>query len=211
KYEFFYQTTNLERQNNEGLQNLDGQLLHFELLNQELISKKEQEVNGLYEALSKQKALLQEKDGLFQAQRNLKKLVDDRESFQSKLDELLADEDQIKALDKKVQDYEYCLLNFKDKLDRRSEIEERLKTSKVSLLEMNQSFESSSKQLDVLNNEIVEVEKEFLKQDEFRETVADYRLILSLNRLKADIDINNKRISDGEIHVNKAAEDKQKV
>src|SRR5690606_12177749 len=123
KYEFFYQTTNLERQNNEALQNLDGQLLHFEMVSQELISKKEQEVEELYKALSKQKALLQEKDALFQAQQNLKKLVDDQESLQSELNKLLASENQIKALDKKVQEYEYCILNFKDKLNRKSEIE----------------------------------------------------------------------------------------
>jgi len=211
KYEFFYQTTNLERQNNEALQNLDGQLLHFEMVSQELISKKEQEVEELYKALSKQKALLQEKDVLFQAQQNLKKLVDDQESFQSELNKLLASENQIKALDKKVQEYEYCILNFKDKLNRKSEIEQKLRNSNESLLSMNQSFDSYCKQLDELNAEFIEAQTEFLRLDEFKETVSDYKLILSLNQLKVDHDVIEKRISDGEAVVNNTTEGKQEA
>lgn len=211
KYEFFYQTTNLERKNNEELQHLEGQLLHFDAVNKEGISLKEQQVLDLSEALNSHIKLVAEKDLLFQAQRSLKKLTDDREGIQSKLVTHLEDEDRIKELDKKVQDYEYCLLHFKDHLSRKGELERGMKTSEDQLVGLNQSFESHTNSLEQLNHELVDVQSEFLKQDEYKDIVADYKLIRSLSRLKADKGINDKRIAEGEKHVEKAQVAKQEA
>src|SRR5690606_28977375 len=87
----------------------------------------------------------------------------------------------------------------------------QLKISNNSLSTLNQSFEFCCQQLEKLNLEVKVVQAEFLKLDEYKETVADYRLILSLKQLMVDSQIVEKRIGEGEVYVSKTLGERQKA
>ena len=208
KYEYYYQTLNLEKKNNDALQNLNGQLSHYVQLNQELISLKEAEVKKLEETNNQLKIQILEKDLLYKEQQNLKNLYDERKQLQEKLDDLVAAEEDIQKLEKKLRDYEYCLVHFKDLLKRKQEIGQTIQEKKAELERHTQSYDANIASLEVLEKEGIKIKSDFQKQDIHKESVADYQLALSLMELKAEKEQLEKRILDGQVYVDKVAKDR---
>src|SRR5690606_14250141 len=105
KYEFYYQTLNLEKRNNDLVQNLNGQLSHYTSINQELVSLKEVEVKSFFDRHNEYKIKILEKETLFQKQLELKNLYDEQAILQENLHSLKLQEERIAGLEKKVNDY----------------------------------------------------------------------------------------------------------
>lgn len=208
KYEFFYQTASLERKNNESLQNLKGQLSHYDNLIKEVIDEKEIEVQQLKEESDRKKLHLFAEEKLYQVQLKEKKLYDDRTSYQQQLSLLLETGSDIEKLDKRVQDYEYCQLHFKSKLERKEEVEGSIKKQSNFLDESLRLFNECSTELEALTKEQEGVELEYKKQEKYKELAIDYKHILSLIQIRADEEKLKKRIEEGQIYVDKGAKEK---
>ena len=203
KYEFFYQTASLEKKNNEAIQNLKGRLSHFESATQELINEKEILVTELAESLDKEKAILKEQKTAAGEQELLKKLFEDLESSRKQLDHLKADEKLYAQQAKKISDYDYCHRHFKDSLNRKRELEESVSRRKKAIIELKGSYDTCCRELEELQNQSVQVSEAFLKQDEQKEVLNDYRLILQLLQLKEGIAALTSRITLGQLEVDK--------
>src|SRR5690606_8594059 len=199
KYEFFYQTSSLERRNNEALQNLKGQLSHYDHLMKEIIDKRETEVKQLKEELDQKRLYLHGEEKLYEAQLKEKKLFDDRAFYLKQLNGLLETGSDIEQLDKKAQDYEYCQLHFKNRLERKQEVETLIKKHTDSSDELVRLFNECCSALELLTREQKEVELEYKKQEEYKELAIEYKHILSLIQLRADKIKLKKRIEDGQI------------
>lgn len=208
KYEFFYQTASLERKNNENLQNLKGQLSHYDNLIKEVIDENEIQVQQLKEELDRKRLHLLAEEKLYQVQLKEKKLYDDRTSYQQQLDLLLVTGSDIEQLDKKVQDYEYCQLHFKNKLERKEEVEGSIKKQRIFLDESLHLFNECSAELGILTKEQEGIELEYKKQEKYKELAIDYKHILSLIQIRADEEKLKKRIEEGQIYVDKEAKEK---
>lgn len=204
KFEFFYQTTALEKKNNETIQNLNGQLSHFELTTKELIAEKEIQVKELSESLEKQKIALQEKEKVLKEQEELKKLFEELESSRSSLNNLLSEETLYEQHSKKIKDYEFCLLHFKDNLKRKDEIETSIESRKKVISELDAVYNTCCRELASLEENSSTIKAEFLKQDEYKEIWNDYQHLLSLVILKAETEQLNLRISSGQVFVDTA-------
>lgn len=211
KYEFFYQTASLERKNNENLQNLKGQLSHYDNLIKEVIDEKEIEVQQLKEELDRKKLHLLAEEKLYQAQLKEKKLYDDRNSYKQQLDLLLEAGSDIEQLDKKIQDYEYCQLHFKNRLERKAEVEASIKKQSNSLDESLRLFNECSAELESLIREQEGIELEYKNQEKYKELAIDYKHILSLIQIKADEEKLKKRIEEGQVYVDKEAKEKEAI
>jgi len=208
KYEFFYQTASLERKNNEALQNLKGQLSHYDKLIKEVIEEKEKEVQELKKELDQKKLYLHAEEKLYQAQLKEKKLYDDRALYLQQLEALLETGSVVEQLDKRVQDYEYCQLHFKNKLERKQEVEESIKKQNNFLDESMRLFNECCTEIDSLTKEQEGIEIEYKKQEKYKELAIDYKHILSLIQLRVDKEKLKKRIEEGQIYVDKAAKEK---
>lgn len=208
KYEFFYQTANLERKNNESLENLKGRLSHYDHLVKEVIDESEIKVGQLKEDLDRKKLQLSSEEELYQAQLKEKKLHDDRSSYLQQLEVLQETGLDIEGLDRKVQDYEYCQLHFKSKLEHKRQIEGSIKKQKNFLNESLQLYKDCSTELESLTKEQEEIEKEYKNQEKYKELAVDYSHILSLIQIKADEEKLRKRIKEGQIYVDKGAKEK---
>ena len=187
KYEFFYQTASLEKKNNEAIQNLKGRLSHFEAATQELIDEKEILVKELSEGLEEQKEILKQQKTAAAEQESLKKLFEDLESSRKQLGNLLADEKLYEQHAKKISDYDYCHRHFKDSLNRKKELEDSINQRRNTILNLKASYDTCCGELDELQKQSILVNEAFLKQDEQKEVLNDYRLILQLLQLKEGI------------------------
>jgi exonuclease SbcC len=211
KYEFFYQTASLERKNNDNLQNLKGQLSHYDNLIKEAIEVKENDVRQLKEDLDRKKLHLLEEEKLYQAQLKEKKLYDDRTSYQQQLDVLLEAGSDIERLDKMAHDYEYCQLHFKSKLERKQEVEISIKKQRSFLDESRQLLNGCSADLESLTKEQEGIEQEYKQQEKYKELAADYKHILSLIKIKADELRLKRRIEEGQMYVDSAAKERKAI
>src|SRR5690606_9922698 len=149
-----------------------------------------------------------EKDLLYKEQQDLKRLYDEKSAFQAELERMIVKEDSIHRLEKKVKDYEYCNLHFRDSLKRKNEAERSIEARKQELELHLQAYDANSNQLLLLENEGVKIKSEFIKQDHYRELVSDYEMLLSMMELELEIQQLRKRIADGQLHVNRAAEER---
>src|SRR5690606_15643360 len=110
KYEFFEQTVSLQKKNDELLSQLAGQLSHYEEVNSEWIEEKKQLVARKKEEVDALNRQLEERRLQIQAQEKLKDLFDELLKAGEHLELLLAKEEEITTLEKKLDDYEYCFL-----------------------------------------------------------------------------------------------------
>jgi exonuclease SbcC len=211
KYEFFYQTASIERKNNGNLQNLKGQLSHYDNLIKEVIEEKETEVQQIKEDLDRKKLHLFEEEKLYQAQLKEKKLYDDRTSYQQQLDVLLEAGSEIERLDKMAHDYEYCQLHFKSKLERKHEVEISIKKQRNILNESRQLLDECSADLESLTKEQDGIEQEYKQQEKYKGLAADYKHILSLIQIKADELRLKRRIEEGQVYVDSAAKERKAI
>ncbi len=211
KYEFFYQTSSLERKNNEALQNLKGQLSHYDYLMKEVIDQRETDVKQLKEELDQKRLYLHAEEKLYEAQLKEKRLFDDQASYLKQLKGLLEAGADIEQLDKKAQDYEYCQLHFRNRLERKQEVENFIKKHKDSSDELVRLFNECCSSLELLTKEQEEVESEYKKQEKYKELAIEYKHILSLTQIRTDKIRLKKRIEDGQIYVNKAVVEKTAI
>ena len=209
KFEFFYQTTALEKKNNEAKQNLSGQLSHFALTTRELISEKEIQVKGLSQSLEKQRTVLHEKEKVLKEQEGLKKLFEDLEVSHKNLNDLLSNEPQYEQFSKKIKDYEYCLRHFKDSLRQKDELKASVELRKKGIGDLDDLYDTCCRELVSLEENNLVVKTEFLKQDEYKEIWNDYQHLLSLIKLKTNTEELSQRISSGQVFVDKALADKK--
>ncbi|NEU10076.1 AAA family ATPase [Flavihumibacter sp. R14] len=208
KYEFFFQTASLDKKNNEAIQNLKGRLSHYEAATQELIAEKELLVKELSDSLKQQRDLLTEQKTEADKQEARKKLFDDLELSRRQLTTMLADEQRHEEYSRKISDYDYCQKHFKDNLSRKKELEISISKRRQAIVELTSSYNTCCTELDELQKASVVINEAFLKQDEQKEILNDYRLILQLLQLKDSIGILKSRTDQGQMHVDRALAEK---
>ncbi|WP_207421127.1 AAA family ATPase [Desertivirga brevis] len=201
KYEFFYQTTALEKKNNEALQNLEGRLAHYAQVSQDGIEQQEKAVAELLLQLEGARAKLLEAEEQLQIQQALKKLFEDLENQKLKLARLLQDEEYYGGLAKKIKDYDFCLGNFRDGLKRKKELQADISHRAALIVQNQERLDKSSKELASLEQRFDLVKLEYQKQEERTQLVGDYRLLKSIKALGAEIEKQAQRLIDGKPHI----------
>jgi exonuclease SbcC len=208
KYEFFLQTASLDKKNNEAIQNLKGKLSHYEVATEEFIAEKQVLVKELSESLQKQRDLLAQQKTEAAKLEARKKLFDDLELSRRQIATMLADEQRYEEYSRKISDYDYCQKHFKDNLNRKKELGISISKRKQAIVELTNSFNTCCAELDKLQKQSIVINEAFLKQDEQKEILNDYRLILQLLQLKDSIGLLRSRIAQGQTHVDRALAEK---
>ena len=211
KYEFFYQVTALEKKNNELIQHLSGQLAHYEQINSESIKVREQQVTKLNEDLNLQKAEVLKKEKHAKEQEALKKLFEELEVQRSALAGLLQHEEKFSRYSKKIKDYEYCLLHFKERLNRKKELDTDISKRKALIIQSSDSLEKSTIELEKLEKRFEEVKLDQQKQEERRLLVEDYHHLLSLKSVRSELSNQKERLKSGQPYLEKALAEKSKA
>ena len=208
KYEFFYQTAGLEKKNNESLQNLKGQLVHYERISPELIAERESLVSALSDNLALKRTELSIKEEELRKQTELKRLFEELAIRREHLKKLLEHEQDYSNRAKKIRDYEFCLHNFKEGLNRKKGLQNDI-TQRISLIEeSNKILDRLNAQLAELQNRAEEIKLDLQKQEERRLLTDDYRLIISLKEVQEELQKQKQRLEQGKPHIDKALADK---
>lgn len=201
KFEFFLQTASLDRKNKDAVQHLQGQLKHFEAIDKASLDEKEEGLKRLQEFLTAQQEEIAKKREEYQKLSALKKQIDQQGAIQDELEKLLIRESEIFAIENRVREYEYCLIHFKDKLNRKADLESAIKQETDRYQCTQQQIQENTQALEQARQELEQVQAEYLRQDEYKDQVADYETILHLHSLEKEQVKLKERIEKGQEHV----------
>lgn len=201
KYEFFHQTANLERKNKDAIHVLQGQLLQFESIEKAYLDEKELRLRQIETSLKEQREILHKKTKELEALTLQKRQFDQKDELQKELDELLGREENVLELEKKVKDYEYCIIHFKDKLSRREEFESSLRQYAQQVDQAQQKKKEIEESLLLVKQELEAAHAEYMRQEEYKDQVFDYTSFIRINSLEKSLGQIQNRIESGEIHV----------
>lgn len=201
KYEFFHQTANLERKNKDAIHVLQGQLLQFESIEKAYLDEKELRLRQIETSLKEQREILHKKTKELEALTLQKRQFDQKDELQKELDELLGREENVLELEKKVKDYEYCIIHFKDKLSRREEFESSLRQYAQQVDQAQQKKKEIEESLLLVKQELETAHAEYMRQEEYKDQVFDYTSFIRINSLEKSLGQIQNRIESGEIHV----------
>jgi len=211
KYEFFYQTTSLEKRNNEKIQHLTGQLANYNEVKEEFIKEKEQTVAKLFDFLVAGKKNLEEKEKLVNDQQELKKLFQELTEQKSRLETLLERKEEFQSQSKKINDYEYCIRNFKEGLNRSKDLARDIEKRSEVLLDSNSKLKLLTDELSSLEQKFEQLKQSYQQQNERRFLLEDYNTQLALLKVKDEINTLKIRIEKGRPHLEKASSDKAEL
>ena len=198
KYELYYKVVAIEKKNSERIQNIEGQWLQLDEANPEKIEAEEETLKTLEaEALLLNKDFQKKQKTELELQK-LKELFEKTAAQKSELEKLESKEQSYQKLELKINEYEYCLLNFKDLLARRREevkrveiSESELKSHREQLHLIKSNLESEEKSFQKLKQEFDN--REILKQqsEELQKTARVKTLEKGVKQLREQINEND--------------------
>jgi DNA repair protein SbcC/Rad50 len=211
KFEFDSKVTSLESKNNAQKQNLEGQLQQLgevdpEQVNQYTIRLTELKLE--IERLSKQSSENQKKEAEI---RQLQDLVRKKEDNQKKLNVLNEKLPEIQLLEKKIADYEYCLIHFKNLFDSAD-----LGTKKVQQLIEKMGIEtlnlkSAEDQIAASEQSYAALKVAFDGRDMLRQQVDELEKLIRLAELKQLVIHSEDRIKKGDDYIQNASSSIEKL
>lgn len=204
KYEFFQQTSSLERKNNESLQLLRGQLAFFDNVTKEHVEASKQQVSVLENSLVALKVELSQKEVKVQELAALKRLFDELKDAQVLHNILSSKAAEYEVLKNRVSDYEYCERHFKPDLVRLEELRQGIRKREESLLDYQQKLKISDTQLMELQQEHANIVLKYSQLDDLKQKRNDYETGISILQLKEDITKLKERITKGRDFVQRA-------
>ena len=156
KYELFYQVASIEKKNKEKQFNIEGQLLQIDETSPEIIEAEESTLKGLEAEAVLLNRDFQKKQKIELELQKLKELFEKTAAQKSVFEKLESEEQSYQKLESRINEYEYCLLNFKDLLARRREGVTRVEISESEL-------KSHREQLNLIKSKLENEEETFQK------------------------------------------------
>lgn len=201
KFEFSVQTSILEKKNNEAIQNLNGQLLHLTQTTQEAILELENQVKILEPIVENYKNKIVDKENEINQQEFTKRLFSDLANSKQQLVILLKNQQNQEQKSQKIKNYEYCNLNFKDIFVRKTECANNISSYKKNIDDLKDTHRICCESYAETEKKQISINAQFLKIDNFKQEVQDYKHLLELFiKNKETIELN-ARVKKGKILV----------
>jgi DNA repair protein SbcC/Rad50 len=198
KYELYYKIVSLETKNNQQIQNLEGQLQQLGEINPDQIKEAEASLLVLkreIETKTRELTLRQEEENKLQ---KLKELVVKIQETEQNLSRLKSQEPAFIQLDKNIQEYEYCRLNFQNLFESAKEIANKINQFHQNIAKDNTSLAETARLLLELEKSFEQLKKDFEAREGLKLQVDEVSKIAKLHELDAAGKQLHERIVKGE-------------
>ncbi len=205
RFELFYKVTSLETRNNAQKQMLEGQLKQLGEIDPEQmirLTEKLVEVKLEIDKLKEQIAGDQKKEAEL---KNLFELVRKRDENSVKLKALDEKAPEIQVLEKKITDYEYCLIHFKNLFDasdlslkKIQQLDEKIKSETLNL-------KKSEDQILVADQTFSFVKMAYDQREKLKQQAEELEKLIRLTELKQLVILSEERIKNGNVFVEQSS------
>ncbi len=204
KFELFYKVASLETKNNAQKQTLEGQLKQLgELDPEQMISftAKLEELKTEIRELNLQITENQKKDAEL---RQLLELVRKRDENQVKLKLLNEKSTEIQGLGKRITDYEYCVIHFKNLFDASDSALKKIQqlSEKIQLDTLN--LQKAEDQIAAANQVFETMKLDYEQRENLKKQADELDKLIRLNELKQLVNLAEERIKKGDVFVAQA-------
>ncbi|HEU19218.1 MAG TPA: hypothetical protein ENO00_07570 [Deltaproteobacteria bacterium] len=196
KFDLYNKVRALEVKNNEKKENIEGGLGQLGDVDEETIAKREKELSACTEELEKAEKHYKEKQKAEKEQDKLKELFDKVTEQQAALKELKKQEKTYREREKQVKRYEYCQLNFKGLLQRKSELEKEINEEKETIEENKKELARISDELKKDRKKFQEIKKEYNNREQYKRQSEELNKILEVKKLNEEIAELKKRLEE---------------
>ncbi len=187
KYDLYDKTIILERENNEKLHNLEGQLLQIgETKPEDIAALKKQidENQGSLDTLAGELKTTQERD---KALEEMKKLAADLQKQKVKLTELQNKEVKFSNLEKEVKEYEALYLAFHSELEQLGILDSALKKQSDNLTSKKEEFKGLSDESSARQDDLEGLKPGYEKRDDLLRLAEEIKKLAQITSLEEAI------------------------
>lgn len=211
KFELYYKVVSLENKNNSQKENLDGQLKQLGAIDPEQIKLYDEQLTQLRTEIGHLQKSLTDQQKQELEWKKLQELAGKLEDIQQKLKQLKDREPEFAALEKAIQNYEQCLVQFKSQLD-------ALAQSDKKIIQKTELIEKEAIHLKKAEEEIAHSEMEFAalkeaydRRDLLKQQADELVKMARLNILQTAVLTDQERIGKGELILAKTTESLEKL
>jgi exonuclease SbcC len=206
RYELFYKVASLESKANLQKQNIEGSLQQLGEITAEQITATEQKLVEIQSAIAGKVTELSSQQAEESLQRRIKDIASKITLYQQQLQTLKQKEAEITSLEKRLADFEFCLMNFKGLLNSIASVNENISHIKTNIANDESEFDKIKLQLRELEADFEGTRLAYDNREQLKQKAEE------LSKVANIIDLNDRhknfleRISKGEKLVTETSE-----
>ena len=209
KFEFYNETTALERSNNEQKYDLEGQLKNYESVSEQALQEKQEDVSKMQAQYGNEEKKLRAKEDEL---KKLDKLKEDHADLKEKeraYDQLEAEKQKFDKRENELVTYEKAERVFKHLLEQKNRIQQSLNKRRSEHAEKAQQLGEIEVQLKNQKQKLAETEGQYKNIDHKKDQKADYERWVQVLEANEAIAARSERIENGRKAVEKVKQEKE--
>ncbi len=202
KYELFHQVKSLEAKNNGELQNLKGRLEQIGELSSENVEILSQQQLKIKEELLVKTKNQHELDSSLKTLEKQKENKHKLEISKTKIEKLKFQEKEIQLLEVNLQQFEYCLIHFKNTLDSIQTLKNKCEDLQIKQSKDKVSYQILTQELSDLQSKLKEIESDFKNLDALKLEQESILKIREIFKIDTTLSSQSDRLKKGETSTN---------
>ena len=198
KFELDGKVSSLENKNNAQKQNLEGQLQQLGTIDPNQVTVFQKKLEELKTEIGQLNLKISENQKQEAELKQLSDLFAKKEETTKKLELLTSQLPGIESLEKKIADFEYCLIRFKPILDSINASAQKIQLLEKKIGEENQSLKRAEEQINVIEELFAKVKTEYENREKLRQKAEELDKLIRLAELLHLVEQAEIRLRKGE-------------
>lgn len=211
KFELFYKVVSLESKNNQQIQSLQGQMLQLGDIHPEQIKTHENSLTELKIHIEEKTKQLKHQQILEEQFRKQKELTEKIDLTTVTLEKLKTQEPEYVLLEKTIQEYEYCLLNFRNLLESLQKSTEKITLQENNIQTDQETLTKTQKQLNELEERFLSLKSDYEGRETHKQQAEEYEKIAHILELEQTCQQIQQRLKNGEKFITETEEKMEKL
>jgi exonuclease SbcC len=201
KYDLLWKVYELEKDNNNNISRLNGLLENLQDISKDAITQKEKEKSDAEINKNKLNQDLVKLDAEFKKMENTRQMFDELTIKQSEYEKLAESEKTIQKLNEDLKKYNICILNFKNPLDRKSNLNQQLKLSNDLKKQLGEKIDKANTQKEITDQQLFELKQQFDQIDKYKTENEEIKKLISIKKTDLELPHLEKQIEKNEINL----------
>ena len=198
RFELDAKAASLEAKNNAQKQNLEGQLQQLGAVDPEQQNALQEKLESLKKEIEALNLKLAKQQKVEAEQKQLHELIIKKEETQVKLTEFTRRLPETELLEKKIANYEYCLIHFKNVLESQKSAAQKIELLDKNIAEESLKLKLSEEQIGVVEKQFEAVKTEYDKRELLRQKAEELEKLVRLADLRQLITGAEERLKKGD-------------
>jgi len=198
KFELFYKVVSLESKNNQQLQSLQGQIIQLGDINPEQIKVLQDKLEETKAGVDQKTKELKQQQLLEENFRKQKELTEKIVQTNQTLEKLKTREPEFTLLEKSIQEYEYCLLNFKNLFESLQKSSDKITLHEQNIQKDQDTLNKTHQQLKELEDTFINLKSAYEGREAYNQQAEEYEKIATILELDLTCQQIQQRLKNGE-------------